>query len=265
MLESIILYRQILIILLRKSPSEMVFIIAISLLSKISSLLALFLPIKIILLIGHDKIPSYFPIALASIEKNSLIIWLCVLTIILYVLHVMFEVLIERFEKSGTTKLVNTLADVKISKRDKANVQKIFRMVSKSFAELVFSLSIMFYLVFIHPPLFVLILVYSTMVLGWHMAIVKKQPIEEPIQGEHYEQDNGRKKIWFDIGFLLAFVFIVWELMSDSSLSVITAFISFLLLRQSSAGLKRLTNDMSFLKRQRDVVETIKNQSKMNE
>jgi dipeptide/tripeptide permease len=123
---------------------------------------------------------------------------------------------------------------------------------------LVFAISVAVFLAVIHFPLFAVVMTYALLVFLLHELFFRSQKstVDENDEDDD-EQDNSKLKIWFDAGFLLAFVFIVWDLMSHNSISIITAFISFLLLRKSSGDLKRLTGDISFIVKQKTNVERV--------
>lgn len=253
MLENIFWFRQISAVMFRSSPWEVLLIVVFSLFSKVSSLLALFLPIKIILLIGHEKTPKYFPDYLSGIERDKLIIALCVLAIAFYILHAILEIFIQRLERKGANKLS---LGIDAGKLNNTIPGKIFRRVSKGHAEIIFSISALIFISWIYPALFLFVLLSSLIILALHEFLTKRQKshFSEDLE---YDLEGSSKKIWFDIGFLLAFVFIVWKLMTESEPNIFAAFISFLLLRQSAAGLKRLTNDFSFLVRQQKVLKLL--------
>jgi hypothetical protein len=234
------------------SPLEVLSIVILSILSKVSSLLALFLPIKIILLLGYDRIPKYFPSFFESVDRDTLIVSLSGLAIFFYVFYVLLEVVIERLESSGTKKLNEAVGNAPNFKKSKVVLGKLFKRVARSMTGLVFAISVAIFLAFIHLPLFLVVMLYSLCVFVVHELLFRsyKNALEDDEDNDD-EQNNNKVKIWFDAGFLLAFVFIVWELMNDASISIITAFISFLLLRKSSGDLKRLAGDISFLGKQK--------------
>ncbi|MCC5797773.1 MAG: hypothetical protein JJU48_10685 [Methylophaga sp.] len=248
MLENISWFSQISVVMFRSSPREVFLIVVFSIFSKISSLLALFLPIKIILMIGVENTPEYIPGFLSVIEREKLVIGLCVLAVSFYILHAILEVFIEKLERKGAGKLSKGLGAIN---RNKTIPKKIFNRVSKSYSELVFSVCVIAFISWLYPSLFMLVIFYTITVLIIHEFLARKH------QNNPIEDDEVGGKIWFDIGFLIAFIFIVWQLLNYQELSVITAFICFLLLRQSSSGLKRLVNDFSFINKQRNTIEHI--------
>jgi hypothetical protein len=238
---------------------EVLGIVILSLFSKVASLLALFLPIKIILLLGYEKIPKYFPDFLISIERDVLIISLSGLAIFFYVLYVVLEFLIVRLESRGTNKLLQNMRKGVKANKNKALPEKVFKRVSRSITGLVFALSIVIFLACIYVPLLALVLTYAVCVLTVFGLLSKNSnnTTDQDEDDDEQEQENNTIKIWFDAGFLLAFVFIVWQLMNDAPISIITAFISFLLLRKSSGDLKRLAGDLGFLSRQQPAISKI--------
>jgi hypothetical protein len=54
-------------------------IISVSLIVHLASIAAFFLPIKILFLLGDDRVPRYFPDALVGMDRDLLILWMVAL------------------------------------------------------------------------------------------------------------------------------------------------------------------------------------------
>lgn len=258
MIDKLIWFKDIASTVVRPSALEVFSIIILSLFAKVSSLLALFLPIKIILLLGYDKIPKYFPDFFVSVERETLIITLSGLAIFFYVLYVVLEFFIARLESRGTQKMVQNLGKGVKAKKSKVLSEKVFKRVARSMTGLVFAISVAIFLACIYLPLFAVVMAYAVTAFVMYEILSRKSlnRADENMDDDEDEQDSNKIKIWFDAGFLLAFVFIVWQLMNNAPISIITAFISFLLLRKSSGDLKRLVVDVSFLIKQKDSIKS---------
>ncbi len=54
-------------------PANMLAIVFLGLFSRVASILALLLPVKILLLVGNNRVPAYFPTFLREIQLDTLI------------------------------------------------------------------------------------------------------------------------------------------------------------------------------------------------
>ncbi len=66
-------------------------VVLFTLVSQLSMLLAFFLPLKVIILLGSDGIPRYFPPAFEQFDRDALIVWLSIATVAFYALYLLAD------------------------------------------------------------------------------------------------------------------------------------------------------------------------------
>jgi len=77
-----------------------------TLVSQIASLLAALLPLKVIILLGSERIPSYFPPLLQDHGKTALIVGLGGAALAFFAIHLLAEWLIARLAAFGARSLI---------------------------------------------------------------------------------------------------------------------------------------------------------------
>ena len=71
-------------------------------LSQIAALLAFFLPLKVVILLGSEGFPRYFPQAWAAYDRDMLVASLCAATEVFYVLHWLADRIIQWGTDAGS-------------------------------------------------------------------------------------------------------------------------------------------------------------------
>ncbi|KTD00650.1 hypothetical protein Lgee_0914 [Legionella geestiana] len=93
--------------LLRQVPQTAFSGVAASLVSQIAMLLAFFLPLKVILLLGSDRIPHFFPTLLQHLGLQQLVLLLSLGAFFCYLLHLGMERLVGRLAARSGEMLLN--------------------------------------------------------------------------------------------------------------------------------------------------------------
>jgi len=203
------------------------------------------------MLVRKDSMPNYFPDLLLSFEKNTLLILLCAISIGLYLFHASIEKWIQLIEQGATLALKDKIPLFRLSGSTKV-LRKIFSRVSKSLAELFFFSIIIFFITYFYPGLLLVISAYALLLIAsFEISKLFNTNISQKTYSEDSFDDNSQSSFWFDIGFLITFVYIIYDLIRSDNPNVFTAFIGFLLIRQSSNGLKRISRDIRYINAQR--------------
>ena len=207
-----------------------VLITVVGLFSRVSSMLALLLPVKIILLVGNNKVPRYFPSFLLEIPFDTLVQLLCAATIVLYAFYLILEKLSQKLEAQAETLLLKDLTSTKnLDSRARKLIRKAYSKVAANLTELCFVLSALLFIGFSYPSLLLVLLSYSALiVVGYEVAT-----------------NCFNLKVTEDISDLTA------EDEGDENAGNIGAFICFLILRRSSGGIKRVLKNFAALYNQK--------------
>lgn len=240
-------------------PGQTASIMLFSLISTLSSTLTLFLPIKIILQLGHDRVPKYLPGLLTDVDKNTLTLVLCGATVGFYILHAFMEKIINCLESRASLVLEGKTPVFLRNKSAMAVMNKSYSRVSSSLAELFIFMVVMGFVAVVYLKLFLVILAYAFLVItGYEIYFMKSSANQANTHLNELENnENSLHVFWFDLGFLLIFAYIVFGFLTGSSPGVMIAFISFLLVRRSAGGLKRTVRNFMQLNARRTVIEPL--------
>src|SRR5690606_19954356 len=101
----------------RVVPFFTVCIIGLTLVSQIAMLVASLLPLKVLILLGSDQIPGYFPRFFLRFGHDALIAVLSMLTFGVFLAHLLAEKLIDRLTAKATTHLMQMSQKIALFER----------------------------------------------------------------------------------------------------------------------------------------------------
>src|SRR5699024_6821580 len=90
----------------RVVPGGTSFIVFMTLISQITAMLASFIPLKVVIMLGSDGIPRYFPASFAQLDRDVLIAELSVGMLGFFVLHLLAEKSIAWVTGISTSRLL---------------------------------------------------------------------------------------------------------------------------------------------------------------
>ncbi|WP_060492569.1 hypothetical protein [Pseudomonas sp. NBRC 111140] len=204
--------------------------------SQIFLLLAFFLPLKVIILLGSEKTPSYFPSILQTLEKDHLIYALTAAAALCYIAYLMSELATALLCRKGTRTLLARTSKLNLfENQDKIATNAYSRFNRAMAGAAFFSLSALA-LLYVYPSLLLAILAYlviagSVCVLTYNH--VKK--VRESFHNHHGPILNALAAT----GFLLSFFFLVTDFLYYQHSKIFNAVIAVLIMRQ---GLQRLSS-----------------------
>src|SRR5690625_4438492 len=91
---------------IKEVPLRTQWIVLLTLVSQVSMLVASFLPLKVVIMLGSDRIPRYFPDAIRDYDRGQVLTLLSALAIAFFVLHNVSERLITTLTRSGSRRLL---------------------------------------------------------------------------------------------------------------------------------------------------------------
>lgn len=234
--------------LVRTVPGYTYAVIFSTLASQISMLLAFFLPMKVIILLGSSRIPRYFPSSWQSIDRDNLIIYLAIASAGFYLLYLLAERSIVFFSERGANRLLEKSKKIALFQNQREITVRAYQRYTRSLAGAVFVGLALIAINILYPALLLFILGYVfcsfiLLLLGNTYSSRIKKSIDKNL--------NGIGSVISAIGFLLAFAFMVFDFLAASAPGVIEAVIGLLLVRQLMQRLTSLVLDQSILYDQR--------------
>lgn len=232
---------------LRVVPYSTLVIVLLTLASQLAMLVASFLPLKVIIMLGSEDTPNYFPAFLAGLERDVLIGILSAGTVGFFLSHLVAERLIEYTTQRATGALLAKSQKIVLFENQEALAASSYQRYSRASAGAVFVCLALLGLGWVYPEMSLIMVGYFllTLFLFW--------------QGARYSAalrqrlENGLAQLLNVAaltGFFAAFGYLVIDFVFFEPPGVIVALISFLLIRQAMQRAAGAVADFTLLYRQ---------------
>ena len=139
--------------LIRVAPGYTFSVIIFTLISQVSMLLAFFLPLKVIILLGSSRIPRYFPESWKSFDHDQLVITLAVAAAGFYLLALLSERILAMLATKGAQRLLDKSRKITMFRNQKTITKNAYLKYSSGLAGLVFSILAFIFLGVLYPNL----------------------------------------------------------------------------------------------------------------
>lgn len=229
-------------------------IVGITLVSQLSALLAFVLPLKVVILLGSDRIPRYIPDVLAAQGRESLIVLLSVATVSFFLLHLLAERLIATITTQATGKLLAESHKLVLFENQDEIAANAYQRFSRAVAGMVFSVLAMAGLSLLYPDLAWVLAGYSA------LAAVTLYALAALSESFRERLENRLQKtmvVTAGIGFFSAFAYLVADFILLEPPGVLTAIISLLLGRQFLNRLEGTVRDIATLHQHRVRIDAL--------
>ena len=220
------------------APGPTLFVIPATLVSQISMLLASLLPLKVLLIIGSDGVPSYLQQDFIQFERDTLIASLCIAIPIFYLLHLAMERLILLASNLGAKRLLAQSQKIVLFENQDDLAAASYRRYAGGLANAVFIACVWVTLGFVFPALSILMMSY-TVLCALSVGLVYK--VSNTLRPRIADNLTPLVRVLTTVGILLAFLLLVAEFLSGAAQGFLFAIISLLLARQAFNRKNQLT------------------------
>lgn len=233
---------------LKVVPGSTLIVIVATLISQFSIVLAFLLPLKVLMLLGSETVPHYFPNFLKVYSHDSLVIMLCGASVCFYLVYFLAEKVVSVGARHGALRLLAKSKKVVLFEKQDEIASHAYQRYSHSLANGVFVLMIAAFVAIFYPLLFLFLfgyLVLSFILLTFLHSL-----------GGHFTEalnDTPGKvvNIVANIGFLSAFTYIVILFLFGYSPGLLVTMVSLVLMRQGSSRITAIVNGLKGLHKQR--------------
>lgn len=229
-------------------PAQTLLIVLLTLVSQVSALLASFLPLKVVILLGSENIPGYFPGSWSALNKDVLIVLLCLTTLGFYALHLLSVRLISWITAWGTKRLLQSSHKMALFDNQEEVAREAYQRFSRALASGVFVILAITLLVIFYTGM-------AGIVLGFLLlAGLCFQALYATSDSFRHTLENnlaGPLNLVGMLGFLFAFGYLVIDYIYFSPPSVIIAIVGLLLSRQMMQRATNLVGDLANLQRKK--------------
>lgn len=198
-------------------------------LAQLFLLVGFLLPLKVVLLLGSDHVPAYFPAFLRERGRDWLIVTLSTASVLFYLLHLLSGKLVEISSAAASGRLL--LKSKKMALFDNQNeiASKGYQRFTQSLAGVCFVSICLVGMVFFYSKLALVIILYIA--LGF-VSVVLFLSIFSSL-AERFSRSLGTlPKVIGSVGFLVAFGFIVFDHLMGEAPGLLISVVSLILARQ---------------------------------
>ncbi|MEG0858009.1 MAG: hypothetical protein RSD81_04825 [Pseudomonas sp.] len=199
-------------------------------------LLAFFLPLKVIILLGAEKTPTYFPLFLQDVKKIHLIVSLSCAAAACYVLYLCCEIIISLLCRHGAKSLLQKSSKLNLFENQEKIASQAYSRFTRALAAAIFFAISLITLAYIYPILAFIITIYCALALIVITLAYNSSKYLRTKLNTHYSAILNAVSA---IGFLLSFLCMVADFIYFPHTKVFYAIISILVMRQ---GLQRLNS-----------------------
>lgn len=232
----------------RVVPLHTLTIVLLTLVSQIATLLASFLPLKVVILLGSEGMPRYFPASFSQIDRDTLIASLSVATVGFFILVLLSERLIDMTTARSTRHLLAKSHKIVLFENQDEIAANAYQRYSRALAGGVFVFLALLGLIPFYPTMVGVMVGYGVLaVLITYLLHKIKPAFREGLEVNL----NSVLKLIGGIGFFAAFGYLVADFIFWNPPSFIVAIVSLLASRQISQRATGAIGDLSTLQKQR--------------
>lgn len=230
--------------LIRHTPFAAPMTAGTLLISQLAQVVAFLLPLKVILLLGGNGIPRYFQ-GFVTMETRSLwIVLLCAGAVLLFALSQFMDWLADRQSQRGALVVLDNARKITLFNDQDAGVREQYRRLCEVMAEGATVLVGLAVGLYIFPTLFAFLILVVVVMAGATMGLSSIGSVNYRHRVERWLNANskGLLRILSSSGFLLGFLFLVFEFYRLSELNLLIAIISLILSRRIFQALTNFVN-----------------------
>ena len=232
----------------RVVPWQTSLIVLLTLISQISTLLAFFLPLKVVILLGSDRMPRYIPEALATLGRDNLIVTLSIATVAFFVVYLLAERAVAWVTVRASERLLLKSQKLALFENQEQIAENAYERFSRTVAGGIFSGLALLVLAIFYPNMFWVAAGYIGVAALLLLALGRlSSSFRERLDAELAAILN----LTAGIGFFVVFAFLVADFIFLTPPGVIIAIVSLLLSRQVFGRVAGIVQDMSALHTQR--------------
>lgn len=219
-----------------------------TLVSQLLLVMAFFLPLKVVFLLGASSVPQYFPAYLRGFHREQLIIAISVAALLCYAAHLLLEGLIKLLSRHGARVLLARSRKIALFENQEKIAASAYSRYVRALAASTFAIISFAALLYIYPILFFFVVGYSFIVFVLVIAICERHEAS----ANYITKNLGAcLNALASTGFMFAFFCMVADFLLANHPSVLVAVIALLLIRQGFQRVVGMIQDLVALRGQR--------------
>ncbi|ADE13594.1 hypothetical protein Nhal_0404 [Nitrosococcus halophilus Nc 4] len=241
------------------SALKLFFGVLLFLTNQLSIVLAFFLPLKVIILVGSEGVPRYLRAFVTEENKNEFIVWFAIGAFVFYLLFLLTGYLMNRLGVSAATEILGRAKKVALFHQQELFAKDVFLRVARTWGT--------YFMVFLGFAL--------GLILEWRVFSVLLVFVVAEYAGfaylwqQYQEPENSAKLMRFlrnrsvildgvsALNFFTGFGILFYLFLIDSSLNFIIGILLIMMTQQIFRRLVVAINDAVFLVQQKAKIQTV--------
>lgn len=238
----------------RVVPYLTVCIVLLTLISQISALVASFLPLKVVILLGSEGMPGYLPSEIRAYGKDVLVGMFSLVTVAFYLVHLLSERMVNIATDNASSKLLARSHKLVLFENQDEIAAGAYSRYSRALASIIFALLAQLCLLLLYPDMAVAILSYIVVIFGIsYLATMLSRSFHQRAAA----QLTSSVKVAAGVGFFASFGYLVLDFVFLEPPGVIPAIVALLLSRMMLLKLGTAVVDISVLFKQKPRMEAL--------
>lgn len=231
----------------RSVPGYTLTVVFATLVSQLTLIVAFFLPLKVIILLGSSSVPRYFPQAWQALAPDHLILALSLTAVCFYLLHLLAEQLTAFGADRGARRLLEKSNKITLFANQDEVANRAYQRYARSLAGVAFIILAACALAILYPALGLLFIGYWLTVF---LLLSLRYKFSENFRARLDDSLGKTPNTLAAIGFLLIFALIVADFLLGSAPSVLIAIVTLILSRQVMQRVAGAWGDIAALRAQ---------------
>lgn len=219
-----------------------------TLVSQLSILFAFFLPLKVVILLGSDRVPRYFPDFLTGLDRDLLIVLLSGSALAFYLLYLLSERVSQTAAEAGSRRLLAKSQKIVLFENQNSLASSAYQRYARALAGGLFVMVGLAALGVIYPAMALLLVTLALAVLFAFVVWARLTLGLDGPPGEGLPRVLGTVS---GFGFMLAFAYLVADFILWSGPGLIVAIVALLLVRQILNRATGMVIDIAALHKQK--------------
>jgi hypothetical protein len=236
------------------APLPLSVVVFATIVSQLAKLLAFFLPLKIIILIGSARVPRYFPPSFVDIDRDALIIGLGIATVGFYVLYLISDKIVETFTERCAERVTAHSAKLVMFTQQTQIVRNACQQMAESIAALVFTALVIATLPLVYPTVAAAVVAWPVLCLATVALAGQMKPAARAWLEKNVDVAVETASA---LGFFTITAVIIGQFITGHPVPILIAIISILLSRQLLQRLGTVFTNARALYPRRLVINTL--------
>jgi len=229
---------------LHSRPGDTLIVSGASALCRVTSVLAFFLPLKVILLAGSEGVPRYFEGFISPADKSIWIIALAAGAVFAYIITLWLEVFAHRKAEEAGRALVNKANELTLFRDQQDRARTCFFDFCSAGAGFIFFLCGIFAGLLLAPAVFVaLVFVLCIQYALTHLALLPISSAPVFISSYIRENPGNYLKVLSSANFLAGFLLLLLPFAIGTGGNLLWAILGLIILRRILLALSTAVND----------------------